>query len=256
MKFRNNINRKKAEIIAAAVTFVVAMIILVALFFVYVGNDRAVMAEASMPEMQDDEEIYLEPELLVLDNPGDADAPDIDEAAPQTPGLPDPAPEEQPQRVVKNETPPKEKPVSNKPQQISGQRESDVKTSTPQLSKEDEKRIASTQGKFKTDNNGSASGEETASSGSGGNGISAKGNINGRTMKSCPTWKLKLTQKTVVSVRITVDADGNVTAASAVSGGTPNLRKECEKMALRSKWTPKPGASPASGNITFTISPN
>lgn len=248
---------KKAQIIAAAVTMGAALIILVLLFVLTVGSDRALLAENSIPEIQDNEEIFLDPELLVIDNPGDKDAPDIDEAAPQTPGEPDPAEqEEQPVKKTPNKEEPKEPPVSNKPKEVSTTKESDKKTSTPKLSEEEEQRIASMQGKLKTDNNGSRTGKESAASGSGGDGISLSGNVNGRKMLSCPTWKVRLTQKTVVKVSITVDAEGNVTSASAVSGGTAALRKECEKMARGSKWTKKAGASPTAGTISFTITPN
>lgn len=246
---------RKASIIAAAVTFGVALLILVLLFILTVGNDRRALADASSPELPAEEEIFLDPDFLVIDNPGVEDTQSIDDAAPQSPGEPDPAPEEQPVRVVKNPEPPKEPPVSQKPKQVSTPQESDVKTSTPKLTEEEEKRIASMQGKLKSENNGSRSGKETAASGPGGDGISMQGNINGRKMLSCPTWKLKLTQKTTIRVNITVDADGNVTSATAVSGGTPNLRAQCEKMARGSKWTKKAGAAPTSGYISFTIVP-
>lgn len=246
---------RKAVIIAASVTFGVALVILILLFVLTVGSDRRLMAEASIPEIQDNEEIFLEPELLVLDNPGDEVEETVDEAAPQPPGEPDPALEEQPVRVVHNEVPPKETPVSNKSEKVAVNKPNDITTSTPKLTAEEEKRIASMQGKLNSDNNGSRTGTESSNSGSGGDGVAAQGNVNGRKMLSCPSWKLKLSQKTTVVVNVTVDADGKVTKATAKSGGTPNLRSECEKMALKSKWTPKEGAAPVSGTITFTITP-
>lgn len=251
-------NRKdrKASMIAAAVTLGAALVILLLLFILTVGDSRRALAEASMPEMQDDEEIFLEPELLVVDNPGDESSQTVDEPAPQTPGEPDPAEEEQPVKVVKNTQPPKEKPVSNKPELVASNTQAEITSSPPKLTEEESRRIASIGGKLKTDNNGARAGSESADSGSGGNGIAASGNVNGRKMISCPTWKLRLAQKTVVKVSITVDADGNVTSASAVSGGTPNLRKECERMAKGSKWTKKEGAKPATGTISFTVYPN
>lgn len=248
-------DERGAQVVAAAVTFGVALVILLLLFILNVGDTRRALAETSTPEIEDTEEIFLEPELLVLDNPGDEVEQTVDEAAPQTPGEPDPSDREERVRVVNNPVPPKETPVTNRPRQVSVAEESDVKTSTPQLSAEEERRIASMQGKLNTDNNGSRTGRESGASGSGGDGVAASGSVNGRRMISCPTWKVRLTQKTTVKVSITVDADGKVTKATAVSGGTPNLRKECEKMALGSKWTAKQGAAPASGTITFTISP-
>ncbi|MCH5218655.1 MAG: hypothetical protein J1F07_08965 [Muribaculaceae bacterium] len=259
MKLPQDPRERKAAIIAAAVTFGVALVVLVLLFVLTVGSDRSILAQVSTPEIQDNEEIFLEPELLVVDNPGDEEAPAVDEAAPQPPGEPDPVPEpakETKVRQVKNEEPPKSEPVSSKPKQVSTPKESDVKTSTPKLSAEEEKRIASMQGKLKTDNNGSPTGQDSANSGSGGDGVSMKGSLNGRKMLSCPTWKLRLNRKTTVTVSITVDADGNCTAARATStAGTANLRSQCEKMALGSKWTPKKGAKPETGTLTFTITP-
>lgn len=255
MKLPSDPRERKAALIAAAVTFGAALVILVLLFVMTVGSDRSLLAQTSIPEMQDDEEYYLEPELLVMEDAGQVDAPTVDEAAPQPPGEPDPAPEEQPERIVKNEEPPKEQPVSNKQKLVSTPKESDVKTSTPKLSAEEEKRIASMSGKLKTDNNGARNGKESANSGVGGDGVAAQGSVSGRKMLSCPTWKVRLAQKTVVKVSITVDADGNVTDAKAISGGTENLRKECVKMAKGSKWTKKSGAKPASGTISFTIVP-
>ena len=243
---------RKAAVIAAAVTFVAALVILVLLFVLTVGDSRRALAESSVPEIQDEEEIFLEPDLLVVDDPGDESEQTVDEAAPQPPGEPDPAPEEKPVRVVRNPEAPKEKPVSNKAPLMADSKESDVKTSTPKLSKEEEQRIASMQGKLKTDNNGSRTGKESAESGNGGSGVGATGSLSGRRMLSCPTWKQSI-PKAVVKVRITVNAEGSVTAASAVSGGNATVRGECEKMALRSKWTPKAGASPETGYITFNI---
>lgn len=247
---------RKAAIIAACVTFGFALIILVLLFVLNIGDSRRVLAEVSTPEMQDDEEIFLEPDFIVEDERGEEKAEDIDEAAPQPPGEPDPAQQEQPVKVVKNEKPPKEEPVSNKAELVSSKEKSDVKTSTPKLSAEEEKRLASMSGKLKSDNNGARNGKESANSGAGGDGISVQGSLNGRKMESCSSWKVRLTQKTTVKVSVTVNAEGNVTAATAISGGTPNLRAQCEKMARTSKWTKKAGAAPASGTITFTISPN
>lgn len=247
---------RKDAIIAASVTFGVAIVVLLLLFFLSLDYDRQALAQMSTPEMIDDEEVFLEPELLVVGNDGETDLDETTDAAPQTPGEPDPAEKEQPLRVVKNEVPPKETPVSNKPKQVAANTESDVKTSTPKLSKEEEQRIASMGGKLKSDNNGSRTGAEGANSGTGGTGVSTDGALKGRSMISCPTWKLKLNQRTVVTVNVTVDADGNVTQASARSGaGSNNLRAQCVKMAKGSKWTPKKGAAPASGTITFTIIP-
>lgn len=245
--------REKESVIAAAVTFVAALIILVLLFTLSLRHDREALAEASIPELQDEEPIYLDPEMLQIDMTGDENSQDIDEPAPQPPGEPDLAPEPSEELHVKAPEKP-EKPVSNKPELVADNKPSEVKTSKPEPT-EDEKRVAKAAESFKkSQNNGSRTGRETAFSGSGGNGVGYSGNI-GRKLLSASTWPVKITQKKVtVSVNVTVDADGNVTKATAVSGGTPNLRKEVEKMAKGFKWSKEAGAKPVSGTITFTIS--
>ena len=253
---------RKAAIIAAAITFVAALVILVLLFVLSVGSDdRRMMSEVSVPEMQDDEEIFLEPELLDMSEPGDElTEEDIqeEEAAPQPPGEPDPAEVEQPQRVVKNEVPPEEPPVSNKPKLVSTKEPSDVKTSTPKLSAEEEKRIAAIGGKLKTDNNGSRTGNESAETGNGQAGMSSQGNLNGdkgRKMLSCPTSRPTLNRDYTIRVSVQVTADGNVKSASlANSGGAPaNLTSLCVDLAKKSKWTPKADAPIATGTIVFSL---
>ena len=245
---------KKASRIAAAVTFVIALIILLLLFSLSLNYDREALATSSMPEIQD-EEVYLEPEIMQIDEPGDLHAEEVEESAPQTPGEPDPGETEQPERVVKNTEKNPEPPVSNKPKLVSSNQPSEVKTSTPKVNTQDEKRIASLSGKFKSDNNGSQTGKESGASGTGGVGVSKLGNVNGRRMLSCPTSIVTLNQTTTIRVEITVNAAGNVTRAKAVSGGTPSLRSACEGWARGSKWSAAPGAPDATGSITFTITP-
>lgn len=249
---------KKASIIAAAVTFGAALAILVLLFILTVGNDRKMLAETSTPEIQDDEEIFLDPEMLVIENDGvEEEALETEEAAPQPPGQPDQAEEEQRVAQVKNEEPPAEEPVSNKPKLVSTTRQdSEVKTSTPKVSEEEQRIKEKMAASLKSPNNGSNTGKESGNTGAGGNGVNTHGSLKGRRMLSCSTWKVKVTQQSIVKVNITVNAAGSVTSATAVSGGTPNLRAECEKMAKTSKWTPQEGAVPANGFITFTINPN
>ena len=254
---QNNSDRdRKASIIAASITFGAALIILVLLFVLNIGGDRRMLSETSIPEIQDDEEIFLDPELLIVEHRGEEDAEEkIPEAARQPMGEPDPAPEEQPVKVVKNSEPPNEEPVTNKSKLVSTEKPADVKTSTPKVSEEDEKRIASVSGKFKTDNNGSnTSHEESTGTVVASGKLSGKGS-NGRSMLSCPRQTVKASQKVTIVVQITVDAKGNVKSARVTSGGSSEQRARCEQMALRSKWTPQPDAADETGTITFTINP-
>lgn len=249
-----NNNQRKDSAIAAGVTFIVAFLVLLFLFFGSLKFDRAEMAQSSTPEIMNDEPLFLEPELMELSAPGTDETEQIEEAAPEVPGEPDPALVEQLETRVASPKP-VEKPKPEPKPVVTSKQENDVKRREPKATAEEEKRVQSMQGKFKTDNNGSRHGKESEVSGAGGDGVSTSGKLNGRKMLSCPSSKVKITQKSVVTVRITVDANGNVTAVSAQSGGTPNLRKVCEGWARQSKWTPKPGAAPASGTITFTIVP-
>ena len=246
---------KKASIIAAAITFFLALLILLLLFTLSLKYDREALADASTPEIQEEEEVYLEPEILQIEEPGDVLNQEEQESAPQPPGEPDPGEEEQPERIVHNTVKNPEPPVSNKPQLVSSKEQSDVKTSPPKIDTRDEKRITSMSGRFSSDNNGSNSGKESGMSGTGGAGVSQSGSVNGRRMLSCPTSVVTLNQTTTIRVNITVNAAGRVISAKAASGGTPELRAKCEAWARGSRWTEAPGAPDATGSITFTITP-
>ena len=255
MQKRNYRDEKKASIIAAAITFGAALIILVLLFVLTVGDDRRMLAETSMPEMQDDEEIFLDPELMMVDHIGEEESDlDVEQTAQQPPGQPDPAPEEQPVRVVRNEEQPKEEVVSSKPKLVSSDKPNEVKTSSPKLSLEEEKRIASMGGKFKTENNGGNTPSESTGSSINPTGQLSGAGSQGRKMESCPRQSVKASQKVVVTVDVKVNAQGLVTSATA-RGGNEEQRKQCEQMARGSRWTPKAGEGEVPGKITFTIIP-
>ena len=58
-------NERQDSIIAAAVTFAVALLLLLLLFFGGMTFDRALLAQASVPEIQtEDDELFIEPEIL------------------------------------------------------------------------------------------------------------------------------------------------------------------------------------------------
>lgn len=256
----NNEREKKDAIIAAAVTFGVALIVIVLLFCMSLKFDRQALSDASIPEFQDDEEYYLEPELLVIDNPGDENATEkADESAPQPPGEPELADEEQPILNVKNSEVPKEEPVSSKPKLVSTTKESDVKTSTPKVSAEEQK-VASDMGSKFNSNNGSRDGQDSGTAGAGGNGnVNAQGKLSGRQMLSCPRQNVGAISftKGTVTVNVTVTAAGTVSSASVASASPTSIsntvKNKCITMAKGSKWTPKEGAPNAQGTITFTI---
>lgn len=246
-------NRDSA--IAAAITFVVALLLLLALYYGGVTFDREVLAQASTPEIialpEEEEEEFIEPELLT--EAADHDA-DTEAAAPNLHGEPEKAPEDNPRAVVPdknpNPAPPIEKPIVQK-------KESPVKAVTPPATDEDKKKATSKVGSKFSGRNGSESGSPNAS-GVGGTGVGkAKGDVNGRRFISCPSPVVASAKKGTfnVIVRISVDANGDVKKAevSRSNGLEPAVLQECKGCALKAKWDKKEGAPLAKGTLTFTI---
>lgn len=243
---------KRESVFAAAVTFVAALAILILLFVLTVGDDRSALSQSSIPELQDDEEVYLEPELFEPALPGDPEAADENhgETEPLPSGLPDEG-EESKSVAVPSENPAPD--GSNKQPLVGADKPSDVKSNPNTLSKEEQERLAKAKEKtWKSPANGDTGATD-------GNGtviptgtLSGKGNA-GRTMTFCNNDKISFTGKVTIKVNVTVNAEGRVTQADAVSGGSDKQRAECVKRAKNSRWTPLPGATPAKGTITFTI---
>ena len=97
-------NTDKDRTLAAALTFLVALAILLFLFFGGISWDPRDIAEASTPELMPEEELFIEPELVEL---GEEVAVTKDKPAPTLKGEPEPAPED---RVEIVEPGPKSKP--------------------------------------------------------------------------------------------------------------------------------------------------
>lgn len=248
--------QKKDSAIAAGVTMGATLLLLLLLFTCGLRQDRSESARTSTAGiMTEEEDMFIEPELLVAPDAGsETDRADEAREAPPVAGEPDPAPKEQTRPKLKNDNPDKQR-TRPKEELVAEKRPSDVKT-RPAVSDEERRRVESMKGKFKSDNNGSRRGKEADAAGDGTDGVGTTGSVAGRKMLSCPSSKVRVSQRSVVRVNITVDATGACTHAKAVSGGTPNLRSVCEGWARRSRWTPRQGAKPASGTITFTITPN
>ncbi len=241
--------QNKDSAIAAAITFIVALLILLGLFFGGLYFDREELAKASTPEIQnEEEELFIEPELVEL---GEENSQMKDSPSPSTLGEPQQAEEEQTEKVTVGENPKPAPPVdklvkSNKPQE--------VKAVEPTKSDKEEKEVKSKlAGKFTT-KNGSPEGIATGS-GSGGSGIGVAGNARGRTFISCPKPDVTLRHKTVVTVRIVIDAEGKVVSASASGSADATIRRKCEQAARQARWTAKAGAAETHGTLTFTITP-
>jgi|GEM_PF-2251219 len=247
----------KPQIIAAAATLVIAGALLLLLFCIGMGTDRSAMAQASMPEEPDEEEVYIQPEML-LPKPADnadetADKPEESEA--EALGLPQEA--ETPQPTRQNTHSEQPKPTKSNENLVAQQRSSKVKTepAKPNPNPDQNKTSVNMSGKF-NGKPGSTTGRHGAA-GSGGNGVSVNGKgIRGRGFHGYKeTVRSSKTIKATVTVRVTVGADGKVKSASLQSsGGAPaDIAQKCVKWAKRSSWDPKPGAADAAGTISYNI---
>lgn len=270
MKLPESPHERRDALIAASVTFVVALLLLLLLFLIPLSRgDRGALAQASIPETQDVEEIYLEPSLMELEMAphGDENAEDIDETAPQAPGEPDLAEEENLVLEVTADEPVEQPRQSDTPAkteqnpEVTTQNTSPVAPTKPSIPGQHDSRLTTTGDNFKSDNNGSKSGTSASASGSGGNGSSAKGHVNGREFKGCD----KITDWTgvaaTVRVDIVVDAAGNTTGVTdiqTINGTASSSQKEaCRKMAYSAKWdaASSKDAPDVTGYILFKLTP-
>lgn len=247
METDNRHGGRRDKAIAAGVTMVVAAVLLLVLYFGHIDYSYGETAAMSIPEPEE-EELFLDPELLDL---GEDNSEHEQKAAPAAQGAPEVAEEISSQVKVpgKSETPapPKEKLVTQtKP--------SPVKSAEPKATEEERRKAKDLTGGAFSPDNGVHDGKNGAA-GSGGSGIGVSGNVEGREMLSCPKPSVAIRNRTVVKIRVTVDASGRVTSASALSGGTADLQRQCERAAMGARWKAKEGAAPARGTIIFTIVP-
>lgn len=246
-----NKSEKRDSLIAAGVTLLVLVLLVLGMLFgglTYNSN----LVKASIPENMEEEEIFLDPELLLETNKsiGEEDAVNHDSPAPEVKGEPVPSEIEQPHTQIKGTNP---NPAPEIHEHITSTKESAVQTTTPSQ-KEEEKAASSMAGKF-GNKPGAADGKFDSTSGSGGVGSGVTGKMSGRQFLGCPLPDVTLANRTVVTVSITVDADGKVTSATASGAADRSIRKKCEEAAMKAKWSPKKGATSTRGSITFTIIP-
>lgn len=236
--------------IAAAVTFLFALLVFLILFKGSITFDRRQLAEASIPEIGQEEELFIDPMLI---EPGEDFSKSEDDAAPEAQGNPEvKAVEEDISRpAVKGEnpekTPAKEKLVSQK-------KESSVKTTEPSAKEKEIQKARSKSNAFQ--NPGVTDGKKNAS-GPGGTSTGISGDANGWKFLGCPAPQVSLSSKKTITVSITVNADGKVTSARA-SGGDPKLHAACEAAARQARWQPLNNGKgkTARGKITFVITPD
>lgn len=244
----------RTRLTAAGVTVLFALLLFIFLYKGSIGFDRRQLAESSIPELaqnEDDPELFIEPELIDL---GEENSTQETDASAPAQGMPEPVPEPvQTRPVVKAEkadkpTPPKEKLVSRtKP--------SPVKTQPPKATDTEVKKAQSkTAGAFSPDN-GQTAGRNN-SDGSAGTSTGIAGHSDGWKFLGCPSPDVKLRNRTVITVSVTVNSRGAVTSAHA-TGGNASLRSACEAAARKARWQPRDptNARTAKGTITFTITP-
>lgn len=238
----------KDRAIAAFLTFLVALAILLTLFFGGISWDRQALAEASTPEIMD-EEVFIEPELVEL---GEENAVNHDKPAPAMKGEPDPAPEDKAEII---EPGPKPEPAPPKPKLNTQKKESKMKVEEPsQTDKERQKATSSVANKF-SHRNGAVEGTDKGTSGAGGTGVGVSGNAHGRSFISCPKPDVALRHKAIVTVNVVIDAEGKVVEATAKGSADASIRRKCEAAARQARWSAKKGATSTRGSITFTITP-
>ncbi len=245
-------SEKKDSAIAAAVTFLAALVLLLVLFFGSLRFERSLLAADSTPETapeEEEEELFIDPELLDL---GEENAVTKDAPAPAFKGEPEPAEEDKAEVVEPGENP---KPAPPLPKPITQKKESPVKATEPSATDKERSKATSTVAKGFSGRNGVEDGKAAQSVGSGGTGVGISGNARGRTFLGCPRPDITLRHKTVVTVNIVVDAAGNVTSASASGSASADIRRKCEQAARKARWTAKKGAGETHGTITFTITP-
>lgn len=241
-------NYDKDRAIAAFLTFIIALAILLVLFFGGISWDRQALAEASTPEIMD-EEVFIEPELVEL---GEENAVNHDKPAPAMKGEPDPAPEDKAEII---EPGPKPEPAPPKPKLNTQKKESKMKVEEPsQTDKERQKATSSVANKF-SHRNGAVEGTDKGTSGAGGTGVGVSGNAHGRSFISCPKPDVALRHKTIVTVNVVIDAEGKVVEATAKGSADASIRRKCEAAARQARWSAKKGATSTRGSITFTITP-
>jgi outer membrane biosynthesis protein TonB len=243
------IDINQPKIIAAVATFVIALLLLLLLFVCNVGYDREALAASSIPQPEEDEEVFLEPELMNL---GEETSVENTEAAPLPQGEPEEAQEENKIRIENGNN---EKPA-NTEKLVTSKKESTLTVKEPaKTDKQDSKITSEMANKFSK--NGSSTGKDSEKSGAGGEGSGVKGSVKGRNFLGCNLPSVQLKTKYVVVVSIEVDENGKVVSASvSKTGGAPqDICNKCVSAARTARWSEKAGAATVRGSLTFTLVP-
>lgn len=247
-----NRQQKRDSLIAGLITLIAVILLVLLLLFgslTYDGRQFAAMSTPEISMITDEEETFIEPELLK--DLGEEDAVNHDAPAPAFKGEPEPDVKDNTRQVVPGRNPKPAPPVEEK---ITQKKESPVKATTPTVTDEEKKKVTSSVARGFQGQNGVKEGN-TGTSGAGGTGTGISGVASGRVFKGCPKPQVALRHKTTVVVNVVIDADGNVTSARAKGGAPADIRRACERAARAAKWSVKKDASETHGTITFTITP-
>lgn len=83
------------------------------------------------------------------------------------------------------------------------------------------------------------------------------GTVPGRIMLSCPKPYIhNITRPVIVTVEVTVDAEGSVIRALASGDADASIRRKCEEAARRSQWNAAKNTQNVKGTIIFTLQPS
>lgn len=244
--------------IALSVTIVVALLLLILLMGTHLDlpvrqSDKESEYITMIPDDSEVvEELFIEP---VLQDAGEPDQKSDVSSEPVPVGEPDQAQVPNDKLVVngKSETP---NPSAEKV--VAQPRPETVKTTEPSKKDKPDSRISSTmKGQFSPHNGRPDGNAATSASASGGKGTGVSGTMgNGRKLERWILPEVRLRQKTVVKVTVMVRADGSVESATCQPGSADaSLMEACRKASLKTRWTPKTGASLARGVITWTLVP-
>lgn len=239
---------RRDRLTAAAITMGVVGVLLLVLFFGGMPYHDPPLAEASIPELMPvdpDEELFIAPDLIQdagePEASADAEPSPVAEGVEEAKSTPDPKPKAETALAT-------DKPART---QMKKDRE---KTDVKKPEKEDREAINREREKA-AENVRKGFSKPSATAGSGGSGVGVAGSSPGRRFLGCDKPDIALREKTVVTVSMTVDADGHVTAVGDVRGGTREMQTKCKAAAWSARWSAKKGAAPTPATLTFTITP-
>lgn len=245
-------NERKDRTIAGIVALVITGLILLLLIFSKIGGSLdSLLAENKI--IEEEEEIFLEPELMNL---GEPESMLNDEPAPRLQGEPEFSETPSDELVERGES----QTPTTQPRQVTQTTESSVQATTPTATEREESRISTSVRNSFNRQNGDQSGTSQNANGSGGTGIGKIGNIKGRTFLGCGNPAITIAKEVTIVVRVTVDENGNVTSASFKSdsgpgAGNKRLRDACVQASRNAKWSAKKGTASQTGTITWRLKP-